>query len=180
MTKTMSSLENRIVEYAYVVEDIDAAIPIFTAQNIGPWFVNGPYVSPFGQYRGEPNRASQRFAFAFDGDTIIELIQIHNDEPSVFREITGGAKTGFHHWARFEKDYDAAKAALEEQGFPLIYEDKLGTSRIAEFDSLAKLPGVLQVIELTPEMQGFAEMMWAAAQTWDGSDPIRPIGPPPE
>ena len=83
-----------IVQHAYTVADIEAAALRETrACGIGPWFLRGPFTPPDARYRGEPSRATFTLARAFLGPVMVELIQQHDDEPSVFRE----RPLGFHH-----------------------------------------------------------------------------------
>jgi methylmalonyl-CoA/ethylmalonyl-CoA epimerase len=122
----MSALETpgAIVQHAYTVADIEAAALAETRTlGIGPWFLRGPFMPPDARYRGAPNTATFTLARAFRGPVMVELIQQHDEEPSVFRE----RPLGFHHWATMPEDFDAELARLHAQGFQTAFEDVLPT-----------------------------------------------------
>ena len=49
----------------------------------------------------------------------------------------------------------------------------LAGARIAYIDTLASLPGMVELIEFTPAQHRRYTAMYAAAVGWDGSDPVR-------
>src|ERR1700693_6199140 len=72
-----------IVQFAYVVADLERAMADYTARlNIGPWFVIGPFSPPEARYRGQPTKLNVTLAIGYSGHMQIELIQQHNDAPS--------------------------------------------------------------------------------------------------
>ena len=88
-----------VTQFAYFVEDIEAAAADFTARlGVGPWFVRGPF-QPDARLRGEPNQPVISLARGFSGHAMFELVQQHDDGPSVFHEHGGPRHYGFHHWA---------------------------------------------------------------------------------
>ena len=92
-----------IVQYAYVVEDIDRSIAYFIDRlHVGPWFVRGPFVPAVARYRGEPTSPEVSLARAFTGHAMVELVVQHDDAPSVFHEGGGPRRYGFHHWGRVQ------------------------------------------------------------------------------
>ena len=83
-----------VIQAGHVVEDIDAAIVTFAATlRIGPWYRFRTSQPRKGSlYRGREVNHDLSIALAFHGSMMLELIQQHDDGPSVFRE--GVARTG--------------------------------------------------------------------------------------
>ena len=93
--------DNGVIQIAYTVADIQAAMRQYSELlRVGPWFLVGPFVPPKGIYRGATTTMRISLGLAFAGETMIELIEQHDELPSVFRETLKlrGAH-GFHHWA---------------------------------------------------------------------------------
>ena len=93
----MSHRLPHIMQFSYVVRDLDAAIEHWAGNlQVGPFFV-APHV-PYTRclYRGTPTDLDMSVAIAYTGDTQIELVQQHNDAPSIFRDFLsrrGGCNT---------------------------------------------------------------------------------------
>jgi hypothetical protein len=164
-----------IIQYAYIVENIEQAMRQYTElMHVGPWFLAGPFKPPRGRYRGKPTELEVSLAIAFSGHVMIELIQQHNDVPSVFREIIEQRGYGFHHNAIITNDFDADVEKYSSQGFEIAFSDEQpGKTRIAYFDTTAVLPGMLEITELTPATEARHTRAYLASVGWDGIDPVR-------
>jgi hypothetical protein len=116
-------------------------------------------------------------ARAFSGHVMVELIQQHDDTPSVFHEGPGPRRYGFHHWAVRTKDFDADLACYLDVGYAEAFSDRLPSgSRVVCVDSTRDLPGMLELIEHTEAQEHFYADIHTAAVGWDGRDPIRRDG----
>ena len=164
-----------VVQFAYTVPDAEAAMREYTARlRVGPWFVRGPFQPLDGSYRGQPCTAQLTLARGFCGHAMVELIQQHDDAPSVFRERIDAAGYGFHHWGIAVTDIDAAVADYTAQGFDVAFSDRIPSgARIVYVDTLGVLPGMVELIEFTPDQHQHYTAMHAAAIGWDGTDPVR-------
>ena len=164
-----------LVQAAYTVENIDHAMMHYVkALNIGPWFVSGPFVPAKGVYRGQPTDMSLTLAVAFTGHMMIELIEQHDTKPSVYQETIEVKGHGFHHWAVCSKAFDAAVGRYQAAGYPVVSSDLPPRGvRIVYVDTCRDLPGMLELIETTEALEGTYHSYFAAAQNWDGNDPIR-------
>jgi hypothetical protein len=164
-----------IVQYAYVVADIDRAIADFTDRlGLGPWFVRGPFTPPAGRYRGKPTSPVVSLARAFAGHAMVELVAQHDDTPSVFNEAAPPGRYGFHHWAVFSTEFEADLRRYAELGFEEAYADVLPSgSRIVYVDSTRDLPGMIEVIEHTAAQEEVYDRIYRASIGWDGREPIR-------
>jgi hypothetical protein len=166
---------NGIIQVAYVVENIETAMGDFTRRlGMGPWFVSGPFVPKQGRYRGKPTHMRLTLAVTFAGHVMFELIEQHDEEPSVYREMIDTRGYGFHHWAMPVENLDAAVARYAADGYEVAFSDLSPRgARIAYLDSLRDLPGMLELIEMSPDLEGKYTRMYLASVGWDGRDPIR-------
>ncbi len=165
-----------IVQAAYVVPDIEAAAQAWARLGVGP-FLHIPSQADV-TYRGDPAHLNLTLAFGQAGDLQIELIQQHDDAPSVYRDLYPAEEGGHHHYAVFATDYDADLAALNAAGFETVMALSMpGGARIAYADLRPKLPFMLELFEEGPVIRGLFQASAAAAQDWDGSDPYRPLAP---
>ena len=115
----------QIIQYAYTVADIDRSMALYTERfGVGPWFRRGPFTPPNARYRGESTGLTISLARAFVGDTMIELIQQHDDGPSVYRKVIEQGH-GFHHWAVGVDDVEERIAYFAALGYPAVFEDVL-------------------------------------------------------
>jgi hypothetical protein len=167
--------EGGVVQCAYTTADIERAMKDFTARlGVGPWFVTGPFIPPEGLYRGTPTQMRLTLAIGFAGHMMIELIQQHDDAPSVYREIIARRGHGFHHWAIACKDFDAQVASHTALGYEVAFSDRSPRGvRIVYMDTTPDLPGMLEIIELTDALEQRYTMMYRASLDFDGTDPVR-------
>ena len=91
--------DNAIIQIAYTVADIQKTMRHYSELlHVGPWFLVGPFVPPKGVYRGVTTTMQISLGLAFSGQMMIELIQQHDDKPSVFGEtLKARGAHGFHH-----------------------------------------------------------------------------------
>jgi hypothetical protein len=164
-----------VIQYAYTVPDVNAAIAVYVDRfGAGPWFRRGPFSPPDARYRGEPCAMTITLARTFAGDSMIELIQQHDDSPSVFTEKIRQQGYGFHHWAIGSKDIDRDVARFTGHGYPVAFEDRVPSgARIVYVDATAELPGMIEIIEMNEIQERMYAEFRRAAATWDGTDPIR-------
>jgi hypothetical protein len=165
-----------VTQFAYVVADLEAEALRFTEQlGVGPWFVRGPF-SPNARLRGEPNSPSVSLARGFCGHAMFELIQQHDDGPSVFHEDGGPRRYGFHHWAIVTTRFDEDLARLSASGYEEAFSDQLPSgARVIYVDATGDLPGMIELVECTPDQREVYTAMYRASVGWDGNDPIRRV-----
>ena len=79
--------DRSIIQFAYTVHDIKQGMRRYTELlHIGPWFLIGPFVPAKGVYRGTVTTMNISLAVAFAGEAMVELIEQHDQEPSVYQE----------------------------------------------------------------------------------------------
>jgi hypothetical protein len=164
-----------IVQVAYTVKNIDRGMDDFTKRlNVGPWFVTGPFVPSKGRYRGQSTDMSLTLAVAFSGHMMIELIEQHDNKPSVYQETIMTKGYGFHHWAICSKSFDEDVARYEAAGYPAAFSDVSPRGvRIVYIDTTRDLPGMLEIIETTDALEAIYQGYFDAARNWNGEDPVR-------
>ena len=167
----------RIIQMAYVVADMDAAIDHWVnALRVGPWFRIDHFTGVDPVYRGAPSRADVTVAMAFAGHMQIELIQPNDDHPSVYRELIERSGPGFHHFGIASTDIDGDVAAMAAKGHELAFRAGVPTGgEVAYVDGGADSPGFIEFIEATPGMDETFTRFWQASLGWNGSDPVRPM-----
>jgi Glyoxalase/Bleomycin resistance protein/Dioxygenase superfamily len=163
-----------VIQYAYTVADIEASIAVYVDRlGVGPWFVRGPFTPPQARYLGETTGLTITLARAFAGDTMIELIQQHDDGPSVYRTVIERGH-GFHHWAIGTRDADLDIARFAELGYPLVFEDVVPSgARVSYVDATSELPGMIEILEMNDVLRELYGHFHQASVSWDGTDPVR-------
>ncbi|WCP14870.1 hypothetical protein sphantq_03320 [Sphingobium sp. AntQ-1] len=174
---TFGQPDDGIIQMAYTVPDLDAAMQSFTADlRVGPWFVFRQLSGPNPLYRGVQSHARNDIALGFAGHMQIELIQPLDDQPSVYKETIAVKGHGFHHFGVATRTFDRACAAHSAKGYDLAFTDAVeGVGRIAYFDTRGVLPGMLELIEASSELEALFGMIHAASVDWDGCCPVREI-----
>jgi hypothetical protein len=155
-----------IAQLAFVVADLDAGMRDFSDRlAVGPWFVRERFTPPAGRYRGQPTSPLFSLARGFSGHTMIELIEQHDDTPSVYHEGDGPRRYGFHHFAVMTRDFDADLARYLALGYEDAFSDVLPSgSRVVYVDATRDLPGMIELVEHTPEQERVYTEMFLAAR----------------
>ncbi len=169
-----------IFQIAWVVPDIEAAIAHWTTSlGVGPFFVIPKVEHAQATYRGRPVDLAMRVAWAFSGPTNIELIQPLDDGPSMYRDfLQARPEGGQQHVGVWVDDMAAMVAQAEARGQAIVQAMEAASgARVAYLDTQGPLPGtVVELIERHPAITSAFEAMRAAADSWDGRDPVRRLG----
>jgi hypothetical protein len=172
--------DNSIIQFAYTVDDIHEGMRRYTdLLRIGPWFLIGPFVPAKGVYRGAVTTMRISLAVAFAGEAMVELIEQHDEAPSVYREtLKARGAHGFHHWAIGARDFDATIARFKGQGYAEAFSDISPRGvRVVYFDTTRDLPGMLEIIEMTADVEEQYRRMYQAARDWDGRHAVIELQP---
>ncbi len=162
------------MQMCWVVPDLRAAIDSWVhTTGVGPffWFDGVPCTD--GRYRGRPAEfPAVTAAIAYAGDLQIELVQLDDDERSIFSELVPRGRSGLHHTGLVSRDYEAERDAYLKAGATLAFEGIIGTSRTCWLDTSSTLGFMIELLEPSATRDaGFAAMR-EAAETWDGTNPI--------
>jgi hypothetical protein len=105
---------------------------------------------------------------------MIELIQQHNEAPSVYREVIDVRGFGFHHWAIPTRSFDEDTGRYQAQGFEVAYSDVLDTgARINYLDAVSSIGGMVELVELTSAQLDRYTLFYLSSIGWDGTEPVR-------
>ena len=169
-----------VIQVAFIVEDIRAAMPLFSEQfRVGPWFLIEHFEFDWVKYRGSATALDISICLGYSGSMMFELIEQHCDTPSVYQETRQQRGFGFHHLAVATAPdlYDQVLADYQDQGATLALEAavKVG-GRAAYLDFGALLPGMIELIEVTPTVEALFSHVKQPSIGWDGEDVIRTLG----
>jgi hypothetical protein len=101
---------------------------------------------------------------------MVELIEQHDEEPSVFREtLKARGAHGFHHWAIGARDFEKTVAQYRSRGYQEAFSDRAPMGfRVVYFDTSHDLPGMLEIIEMNADAEEGFHKMYQTTQEWDG------------
>ena len=166
----------RVVQNAWVVKDIDAAMKNWVdTMSVGP-FLEMQSINPDTYlYRGEDVRPRMRVALAQAGEVQIEFMQILEDRPSIYRDMFAFGDGGFHHVLILTDDFDQDIAHHRALGLDIPVLGSSGDLRVAFVDTRSKLGFMLEIVNDCPLIHAIFGAVRKASEHWDGSDPFRPL-----
>jgi hypothetical protein len=164
-----------IRQFAYVIGDIDESIERWVSLGVGPWFVLRSIPMTGTTYRGVATEPIITMGLANSGDMQIELIQQHNNAPSIYREFLDVGRTGMHHVAYWTEDFDGTMARAGAAGYRTAQVGRSAGTGFAYVDG-GPAAEFVEVMELTEITGGMMALIRDAAATWDGKDPVRNLG----
>ena len=166
-------------QIAYFVPDIrEAALAHHRQFGSGPYFVINHVALSRSEHRGTPRPLDHSSAYGQWGAVMVEVDQQHNPDPSAYHDMYPAGGTGLHHLALFVDDLGAALAAPAAAGNQTAQYAMTATGTACAFvDTPRSLGHMLELYEPSPGLTGCYAMGAAAADGWDGSDPIRNINP---
>jgi hypothetical protein len=168
--------DRTVFQNAWVVDDVYKACQHWIDfYGVGPFYMMEHLDLHNLKYRGAPAELDISVGLAQAGNVQIELIQQFNDGPSVYRDIVPKGKTGYHHFCIYTHDYAADKAYFEENGYATGMEGTSpdGSVTFAYFDTVDELGVFTEVVNPAEGIVSRNRDIAAAAENWDGSDPIR-------
>jgi hypothetical protein len=158
-----------------VVRDLDKALASWLALGVGPWYVmRGQHLRTL--YRGEPCEVTVSIAFANSGDMQLEVIAQEAGDASIYTEFLASGREGFNQFAYWAADFDAAVQSVRDAGWPVVWSG--GEADGVRFVYLEAADGpapIIEISELNDATRGLGELVRAAADGWDGADPIRSL-----
>lgn len=173
----MSLYFGEIRQLGYVVRDIEAAMAYWsTTLGVGPWFYNPKVPIKNYRYRGQAHEPHNSVALANSGFVQVELIQCRNDVPSMYRDFLQAGHTGLQHVAYWTDNYDADLTRLTQRGFKAVMSGEVGErGRFVYFDTEYHPGTVIELSEVAGPKGRMFDLIRAASQGWDGSQPVRPF-----
>lgn len=161
----MSIASGPIIQVAWVTDDIDAAERLLAEQfGVASWtrvpdVVFGPDTTTL---RGEPVEMVLHVSLAYAGDLQLELIQPVRG-PGIHREFLDVHGSGLHHVCFAVDDVDAACAAAEDAGVPVLMRGSMmdGEIEFAYLDGSAGGAPYVELARIGPQMQAFYDAVHA-------------------
>jgi len=175
----MRQLFGPVMQNAFVVNNLAAALDHWTRiMGVGPFFVFERVAFAEVWYRGQSVLdIDLTVAIGYWGNLQIELIRQHNDVPSIFTDFPARETGGLQHMGVVTESVAGDLARLKDVGIePVQYGITTGGLRFAYVSTNQHPGGMIELIESNPRMLNFFSKMQAAAQTWDGSEPVRRVG----
>ena len=163
-----------IRQVAYVVQDLDKALSYWVdVMKAGPFFLFKHAEMENQRYRGATSNVDVTLAVGNSGDVQIELIYCENDEPSVYKEFIDAGRSGVHHLGLMPENYQETVAQYISHGFEAAFECRIGGTDLVYFDTVDSLGHFTELWDNSQAFLDFMAQVKAAAQGWDGKDPIR-------
>ena len=157
-------LPGAVGQNGYVVRDLDHAIGKWTNAGVGPWFVMRTTEQSAMYFHGARSDPVLSIAWANSGELQIELIQPHDDRPSVYREFLDAGHEGIHHVAFWVEDFDEVMARAAEAGWQVVQSgDGGGAARFAYLD-LGIGGTIVEVTELNATTRAMNDRIRDAAR----------------
>lgn len=171
-----------IRQLGYFVPDVEAA-----ARRHSALFGSGPFLvhhglQPLSTHRGHSRPCKVSVALGQWGDQMVEFVQQDSPGPSVFRDIfpEGSGGYGLHHVAIIVNELEGGVAALEAAGLPIAGRLRSGDGTDQAYDAVfadasAALGHMIELYAAVPPVLSIYGLVAAAAEGYDGSDPLRPL-----
>ena len=167
-----------VMQLAYVPADFDAALRYWTqTMGVGPFFRLDHVAMLDTRYRGTPSAVDFSMALAYWGDLQIELIEQHNDAPSIYKQWRDEGREGLHHVCVLVDDMAAAREVCRAAGAEVMQEAKVGGGGEVIYVDTGGGPGsLIEILQVPQATLDFFALMRETARTWDGTDPVRKVG----
>ncbi len=164
-----------LVQLAYVVADIDAAVARWLATTAAGPFFRARFDLAGQFYRGGQAESAIEVALAYRDDVLIELIQPADNGPSIYAEVMRARGPGMHHVMLATADIDAEVARHEAADNALVGSGQVpGFGRAVFVDTLSELGHFVEYGVWTRPVLEAIDGFRAAHRGWNGSEPVRP------
>ncbi|MFZ9967186.1 MAG: VOC family protein [Steroidobacteraceae bacterium] len=154
----------------YVVTDMSRAIAHWAEQlGAGPFFLfeNFSFTDPV--FEGRPVGPSVTLAFAYSGDFCVELIQQHDDVPSIYRE----AGSGLHHLGIAVDDLESSLGTYSAAGVQSLFKGGFPFGGgCAYLDTRKQLGFLTELVERNPVIDGLLAQIRSAHADWNRKDHV--------
>lgn len=161
---------------AYVVESIAATVERLVDQlGAGPFFLIEGVPLENIVSRGEPAEFTHNAAFGSCGAGVIELIEPIGLAPARVENGFSGPRPRIQHVAYVvpPAEVDGLRSSLNERGLPEYLSSQFGGVKTTLHDALATLGHDIEIHGDNEGLRAFFGMVSGAAESWDGSEPLR-------
>ncbi|HVP03428.1 MAG TPA: VOC family protein [Solirubrobacteraceae bacterium] len=156
----------------YVVDDLQsAAAAMWRTYGAGPFLAMEHLEFDEVTYLGEPAAYDHSAAFGAWGPILVELNVVHSAAPPALQEALG--RPGIGHAGFVVDDLDAVTERFLADGLRLFHEGRTGPAHARWFDGAPALAHHVEVLQSNELLQGFYARVRAAADGFDGAEPLR-------
>lgn len=178
-SERMSRRFGPILQHCYLVDELAPALAHWTGVlGIGPFFILPPRRFVWLLFRGRlaPSHAiNAGLALGYSGETQIELI-VPGTAPSPYRDFLDLGGSGVHHLGFAARDFERRREEALASGMRVVMEGASTLTRFAYLEDDPAYPGTLvELIEMSDEVERIFASIHAASVGWDGSDPVRSL-----
>lgn len=164
----------------YAVEDLRAAAESFaTTFGAGPFLGMEHLVFDEVTYEGAPAAYDHSSAFGAWGPVLVELTVVHDAQPEGFAAALTTPRAGLGHVAWLADSLAEQTSRLLAAGHVPFHTGRTGPASAVWFRG-GELGHPIEVLQRAPEIERFYATVRAAAEGWDGADPLRIMTGPPE
>lgn len=167
-----------VMQLAFVPRDFNAALKYWTKTvGVGPFFRMEHVGLEATKYRGAPIDLDMSVAIAYWGDIQIELVEQHNDVPTIYKSWLDQGREGLHHVCIQVESMELAREVCKASGAEVMQEIWVAGGGEAVYVDAGGGPGGLVEMICMPQSayDAFA-FMRDQARNWDGCDPVRTLG----
>ncbi len=171
----MSKFFGEIRQLGYVVNDIEEAMDYWSRTlGVGPWYYNPKVPITDYKYDGQHYEPHNSVALANSGFVQVELIQVRNDVPSMYRDFLQAGRRGLQHVAYWTESYDVDLERLLKQGFKPKMSGQVGDrGRFIYFDTEYHPGTVIELSEVAGPKGKLFDLIRNSSVDWDGQHPVR-------
>jgi hypothetical protein len=162
----------------YVVDDIAATVDLLVERfGAGPFLLIEDVPLENVTSAGEPAVFAHDSAFGSLGGYPIELQQVARAEPARVREKWAPPRPRVQHvgYALEPAAAEDVRAAYEQRGLPEYLRSDLNGETTTVHNAAAVLGHDVEILVDGPPLREFFGAVLAAAEGWDGSDPLRAV-----
>lgn len=167
-----------VYQVAYVVADVRSAAQRWARlTGAGPFtlFEHFQFNDPL--YLGEPAEVDISIALGFSAGLCIELIEQHDERPSIYHDWRVQRGYGLHHVAVLSEDYPGDIERWAAREAPAVFTAGFGeNTRLAYLETRDTLGCYLEVVEFTDFVRSALTGLREAHEGWDGKDVVRLFG----
>jgi hypothetical protein len=171
----MSRIFGEMRQIGIVVRDIEKAMRHWVEVcGVGPWFYAERLPLDGYRYKGRAyDLPHLSIALANSGQIQLELIQQRCTTPSLYQDFLKAGHEGMQHWSSWPVDYRQIRDKALQSGWQIGQEGDTPRGPFIYFLNEGHPGTVIEMAELTPTRRRIFDAVRAAAEGWDGRDPIR-------
>lgn len=175
----MSRIFGDVRQIGLMSRDIDKSMQYFVdAWGMGPWFVLRNITMSM-LYKGEPTELEVSIAMANSGDLQFEIVQQHNDAPSLYLDsLAHSPSLHVQHVAVWTPDVREMESKATALGWEAVFETRSGPGRSVFIIHPGEPLVCIELSDSDPFKDQVRARIKEIAASWDGSEPIRNGLPP--